>query len=380
MTPQKKQRLKELLDRLNTLDQKSGGVLSSAQVGMSSMLRGVVKGESESFKNEFKERPVLKALDKMSADFEQLRKDIDIKSITQAIQDADTENTERMSDVVRAFESRIEGVLGEVSQSEQRGTQITSQEIGRIAEQIAAFQEEFNVERTQGTSTRDLLTAEVSRLSQELGIINKKIGTSKKEEGVHKTLVQNIEETKRAKRTADEALESIESLRNNVNARIASLQQRGGGNANRNIAIGGNGSVLNMFTDINFKAGNNVTITYQNNTATKYLDVTISATGGGGGGSVTGITRSVNTVAVNTLAGSNTGVDYVYLASGNVTVTLPTTVGNSNLYTVKNIGAGTVIVNTTGGETIDGGTNVTMPVQFTSVDLISNNSGNWDVT
>lgn len=157
---------------------------------------------------------------------------------------------------------------------------------------------------------------------------------------------------------------------------LIGLIPRGGGNMNRNVSIGGNSSVLSRYTDINWKAGSNVTLSYANNDQTKNLDITIAATGGSG----SGITRSVNSIAGDTLAGSATTTDYVYLAAGTLNLTLPSTVGNSNLYTVKNIGAGTVTITPQAGELIDGQSNLQLPVQFTSVDLISNNSGNWDIT
>lgn len=91
-----------------------------------------------------------------------------------------------------------------------------------------------------------------------------------------------------------------------------------------------------------------------------------------------GITRSIATVSTNTAAGSTAATDYVYLASGTITVTLPATTGNTNLYTVKNIGAGVVTVATTGGETIDGSSTAPIPVQFTSYDFVAT-GGNWNV-
>lgn len=151
---------------------------------------------------------------------------------------------------------------------------------------------------------------------------------------------------------------------------------QGGGTLNRQIFIN-SADPLTRYTDLNLKAGSNVTITYQNNDVTKKVDVTIAATGGGGGA---GITRSITSIATDTLAGNSTTTDYVYLASGTLNLTLPSTVGNSNLYTVKNIGAGTVTITPQAGELIDGQSNLQLPVQFTSVDLISNNSGNWDIT
>lgn len=101
-----------------------------------------------------------------------------------------------------------------------------------------------------------------------------------------------------------------------------------------------------------------------------------AASNGSGGGS--GITRSINTVSTTTAAGATAAIDYVYLCSGTFTITLPTTVGNTNLYTIKNIGSGVITVATTGGETIDGSATASIPVQWTSYDFVAA-SGNWNV-
>jgi len=68
------------------------------------------------------------------------------------------------------------------------------------------------------------------------------------------------------------------------------------------------------------------------------------------------------------------------LASGNITVTLPTAVNNSNFYTVKKTDAtGTVVtVNTTSSQTIDGGSTASLKVQYVSITVASDGS-NWYV-
>lgn len=155
---------------------------------------------------------------------------------------------------------------------------------------------------------------------------------------------------------------------------MSRLANKGGGNANRNIAIGGNTSVLSKFTDINLKAGNNVTITYTNNNTTKYTDITISATGGGG--SVGGTIRSINNVNTSQVMGDTAGTDYVYIASEGIKLDLPTATGNTNLYTIKNVSNSSVLV--TG--TIDNDANgAIMPIKYTSIDLISNDT-DWNIT
>lgn len=160
---------------------------------------------------------------------------------------------------------------------------------------------------------------------------------------------------------------------NLIRREVSRYAGHGGGNANRNIAVGGNGSVLSMFTDINLKAGSNVTLAYSNNANTKYLDLTISATGDGG------IVRSVNSISTSQTAGAIAGTDYVYVATVGVAVTLPTAVGNANLYTIKNVVASSVLVATTGGQTIDTSPNLVLATQFTAVELISDGA-NWNIT
>lgn len=155
---------------------------------------------------------------------------------------------------------------------------------------------------------------------------------------------------------------------------VSAVPRHSGGNMNRNIAIGGNLKALNRYTDINFKAGSNVTITYANNDSTKNTDITFAASGSGGG-----ITRQVNAVNTSLTADSTASTDQVYVCSDGIAVTLPTAVGNSNLYTIKNTAASSVLVATTGGESIDGDTELILATQFTSVDLISDGT-NWKIT
>lgn len=235
---------------------------------------------------------------------------------------------------------------------------------------------------TDVTLNVERLKTELGKLKEqaaEIAVIKERLNKLpefvKRIEGMFVTLQETIDSKDEmdGQNTVEYFNSEMEKTRRELNNRINNLS--GGGNANRNIAVGGNTSVLSTFTDINLKAGSNVTITYAKNQTTKYTDITIAATGGGGG-----TVRSINSIAIDTTAGATAGTDYVYLISGTTTLTMPTTVANTNLYTVKNIGAGTVTIITTGGETIDGSANLIMPTQFTSVDLISNNSGDWAIT
>jgi hypothetical protein len=90
-----------------------------------------------------------------------------------------------------------------------------------------------------------------------------------------------------------------------------------------------------------------------------------------------GITRTVASISSNTAAGATASVDYVYYVSGATTLTLPTAVGNTNMYRVIRTGSSTVGIATTSAQTINGAAApLNLITQYTSVDLGSDGS-NW---
>lgn len=91
-----------------------------------------------------------------------------------------------------------------------------------------------------------------------------------------------------------------------------------------------------------------------------------------------GGSRSISVISGNTTAGSTAKTDYVYVCSAGLTLTLPAAAGNTNHYTVKRSGTGSVTVATTGGATIDGTGSFAIDTQWMSVDLVSDGT-NWVV-
>ena len=79
--------------------------------------------------------------------------------------------------------------------------------------------------------------------------------------------------------------------------------------------------------------------------------------------------------AQNVTAGSAIGTDYIYLCTGNCTITLPTAVSNANRYTIKNAGTGVVTIVFTAGQNADDSTTITLNPGV-ALDFISNNI-NW---
>lgn len=108
--------------------------------------------------------------------------------------------------------------------------------------------------------------------------------------------------------------------------------------------------------------------------ATDYNTEWVAQTGGEGGGT----SRNIASISTNTNAGAAATTDYVYLCSAALTLTLPTAVGNTNLYTVKRTGSGTVTIATTSAQTIDGGSTAVLSSQYESVSVVSDDS-NWNI-
>jgi hypothetical protein len=98
------------------------------------------------------------------------------------------------------------------------------------------------------------------------------------------------------------------------------------------------------------------------------------STSTGAGGSA----KSINSVSTNTAAGSTSSTDYFYFGSGTINITLPTAVGNTNNYTIKNVGTGVITIDTTSSQTIDGSLTAPINVQYLSLTLISDGA-NWNI-
>ena len=152
-----------------------------------------------------------------------------------------------------------------------------------------------------------------------------------------------------------------------VNQDIASFSSYG----NQKVVFKANGSInfLGALMPNNL-AGTTGQILQSNGAGVAPTWITSSA-----GGSV-GITRSVNNISASTTALAVTNTDYVYFCTNSITLTLPTAVGNTNIYTIKNIGSGVLTITTTSSQNIEGTLTITLN-SGTSVDTISDNTNWW---
>lgn len=281
------------------------------------------------------------------------------------------ENASSIEELSNSFKEQVESLMEEVKSSEAKGKKLTTTQVTSLFDRLTEYEETFSAGMESLKGKDSDLEGEIARVSEEIPKLYERLDSLP---DLSPSIRGNSESIIRVKDSTEEIRKLLEELDKRLTNRINSFNNHGG-NMNRSILVGGDKDTLSKFSDINLKAGAGTTITYQANQTTQYTDITITATGGGAG-----ITRSVNVVSTDTAAGSTDSVDYVYVVSGTTTLTLPTAVGNSNLYTMKNVGTGVVSIATTGGQTIDGSVSpLQLPLQYTSVDLISNGS-NWDIT
>jgi hypothetical protein len=129
--------------------------------------------------------------------------------------------------------------------------------------------------------------------------------------------------------------------------------------------------------NLNLIEGSNVSINTIEDLTNRRYNVTFASTGGGGSGA--GFTRSINLISVDTTAGNNTSTDYFYIATGSLTITLPASFGNTNLYSIKNTASvGSIVILPNGSDTIETLPSISILTPFVSIDLISNGTG-WNI-
>lgn len=312
--------------------------------------------EVTKLKDNLKEKVQAKTLDDVNVQLDKFRRRINIDPLIEAVKSIEVSINGRYDTLTEELGTKIETLQGVVSRVDTRAS------LKDLGLEISDLQRELS-------SLKEARKNDVAELYKNIPNVSD-IEDRMDEMSVELSARLDALEEEEPQEIEDWQVK-IDVLRRDIMNRISNL---GGGSMNRQIVVNGVDPLL-KYTDINLKAGANVTITYQSNDTTKKTDITIASSGGGGGS-----TRMIQSIAVSQTAGSTSGTDYVYLCSGTLTVTMPTTVANTNLYTIKNIGAGIVTIDTTGGETIDGQLTQVMPIQFTSVDLISNNSGDWAIT
>lgn len=204
-------------------------------------------------------------------------------------------------------------------------------------------------------SLKDIRTEVISRTANRGGSMNRQIR------------VEGVDVLKRYTDiniygVSSSVITSVDDVKKRVNIGI----QGGGGSSASSIGLYTNSVLNGSQGTLNLTQGTNITVS-DNGTGT----ITISASAGS---VVAGITRIASVISVSSTLAAAALTDYVMFANVGIQVTLPTAISNSNLYTIKNLSVSSVLIGVSAGQTIDGSSTALLPVQYQSLDLMSNGS------
>ena len=345
-------KLQKLLNKLDGTNERTASAISEFEGGVKTLREKLQQEISAS------------TLEEVNLKINKLRKSIDLEPIQTSLQNLEAN-----------FSESVKSILGNIEQKTAELQDLTLRGDEKLEEQAKTLTSELSVLRETLDSLVISNRTELNLINNELGQLLESSKSLASKDELSMVSAEGVKLVEKVERKKDEELKEVKDDLGKTRIELINrMNNRGGGNMNRNIAVGGNTSVLSKYTDLNIKPGSNITLTYSNNNTTKYLDLTIAATGG------SGTTRSVDSTSVSSTVGSIAGTDYVVIANAGVRITLPTASSNENLYTIKNTAASSVLVSPNGSDTIDTDTEIILQTQYTAVDLISDGVNNWNIT
>lgn len=345
-------KLQRILNKLDGTNTRTASAISEFEGG--------VKNLREKLQQEIS----ISTLEEVNLKINKFRKSVDVEPILTSLHNLETN-----------FKESVLSILNDIENKSTELNTLTTTGDTQLAKRATELADEI-------TTLKDGLDGLIKTNKTELNLINNELGnilnTSKTfatKDELSTIAKANSDLTIKVEKKKDEEVKGInkdlKEFRSEFMTRLANAPK--GGGINRNIAIGGNTSTLSKYTDVNIKAGSNITLTYSNNNTTKYLDLTIASSGGG---SVGGTVRQIQTLSVSSSIGTLAGTDQVYLCSAGIALTLPTAVSDTNLYTIKNVSNSSILIV---GTIDDDASGIIMPIKYTSVDIISNDT-DWDIT
>lgn len=426
------------------------------------------------------------SLDSVNSEINKFRKSLDYTPIVNSINDLKGETGRIASELSAKLEDRNQNLSKEMQSRMDLGINDALSKLENLNKDIESLTKDVTEVKSKSGDHAKYIAGVYKKAKDfdtQFSDLNNNFGNSLKELKGNYAKLSNSDQEKLTKYSALE--KDFKEFRTSFNQKISKV---GGGAPNQQVNV--NSSVMSLkYADINFKAGNNMTISKSDDNVNKRVNITFTSSGGGGGspggndteiqfndngsfggnaaltfdkssldlnydggttgnlvfqtdsgntginintagyvvlgarnnveldianGSFiiadptlatasngyvwtlanqttgsgqwasvvatggTGISRISSVITASQTAGSTANKDYVYFCAAGIQVTLPTAVGNSNLYTIKSKTSSSVLLVTTGGQTIDGSATALMPVQNQSLDLISDNT-NWNV-
>lgn len=300
----KKSDLKKLLAKLDSLNTELD------LDGSTQSFKQLIQEESQNLSNEVLYKNLtINFLNQLGTKLDQFKKDLNLKSVVKTIEaiQAEIEATKDavakdFTEVVQHFESKRK----ELEQSVKEASTLNRKEVTDLEKKVSSLQKEHrSLMEEKSSQTLKQLTEKYDRVLDELVDVVSKQETEQERFKNVMDVYSNKHQT-----SIKSVLTEIEDLRRSFLNRTST---GGSGNANRNIAINGNSSILSRYTDINFKNSSTIGWTATNNDVTKQLDIQASVLTGGGG--YTNLTQFVDQTAWRVFYSDGSG-DVTELALG----------------------------------------------------------------
>lgn len=244
----KKNKIKELLDRLNSLDG-----LPTQEVGdfADQIVSSKMKGLTEEIRND----ATVAKMNEISTKLDRFKTDFNLAPLSDSI--------DEINKTILTKEKELRGLIDQKGIELINAQQASNSANEEITEQLSSELQELRIALASLVDPKNSieeLRLEIKALSETFTGSQTSFQSSLDET---KGLIPNIAPLSDSLTTLSQ---HIESVRLDLLQRISSI---GGGQANRNIVF--SGSVLTRYTDVNFKG-----LSFTNNDTTKQADVTIT--------------------------------------------------------------------------------------------------------
>lgn len=276
-----KQKIKELLDRLNAID-------TNSFPDATSLSEDLIKKEIADATSKVKDSATIKYLDVLNEKLDKFKIDFDLKPISESIDE---------------FQSDLQSLKDEMSGEFGKNSAITESKIKNLTEDITVL-ESLTDSKVEASFTlldskivsniTDLKSLREQLIAENLVTKNKDSSLSVLISDIQNSTQELLDDSKKSSNNIKKIKTDFEDKINKLRVEIFSkLASHGGGSMNRQISV--NSSVMSTkYTDVNFIAGSNLTLTKTNNNTTKQVDITITASGGGTGFTLLPATGSIN--------------------------------------------------------------------------------------
>lgn len=235
----------------------------------------VIENEITSFGEKLKADPTVKALRNFQNEIASLKKDMDLTPIMESLKNFQDEVSESQQNLTDEFTQRLEEIKNSIPVLPEPKADFDD---SQLKQDIFNLREEFN-KKIQAVP---------------LAGLEKKLNGFKTQ--FQEFQDKDSEDDKKNNEAIQLQFVAFEKVIKDLKLQF---QHHGGGSMNRKISV--NGTVISTrYTDINFKAGTNITLTKADNNTTKQVDFTITSSGGGAGNNF-----SINEVPSGAINDSN---------------------------------------------------------------------------